>query len=71
LDSESEKVVQEALDRAQENRTSITVTHRLSTIRNVDIICVLHHGRIVESGSHDELMALGGRYFRLIQSIFK
>ena len=67
MDSESEKVVQEALDRAQENRTSITVAHRLSTIRNSDVICVLRHGMIVESGSHDELMALGGRYFRLVQ----
>jgi len=67
LDVESEKVVQEALDRAQENRTSITVAHRLSTIRNADVICVLRHGMIVESGSHDELMALGGRYFRLVQ----
>ena len=65
LDSESEKVVQDALDRAQENRTSITIAHRLSTIQNADMICVLHNGVIVESGTHQELVALGGRYYRL------
>jgi ATP-binding cassette subfamily B (MDR/TAP) protein 1 len=67
LDSESEKVVQEALDRALQNRTSITVAHRLSTIQNADMICVFHNGVIVESGSHEELFALGGRYYRLVQ----
>jgi ABC-type multidrug transport system fused ATPase/permease subunit len=71
LDSESEKIVQEALDRAQENRTSITIAHRLSTIRNADVICVIHNGVVVESGSHDELMLLGGRYYRLIQGKIK
>jgi ABC-type multidrug transport system fused ATPase/permease subunit len=65
LDSESEKVVQDALDRAQENRTSITIAHRLSTIQNADMICVLHNGVIVESGTHQELLALRGRYYRL------
>jgi ABC-type multidrug transport system fused ATPase/permease subunit len=65
LDSESEKVVQEALDRAQQNRTSITIAHRLSTIQNADMICVLHNGVIVESGTHQELVALRGRYYRL------
>jgi len=71
LDSESEKIVQEALDRAQENRTSITIAHRLSTIRNSDLICVLHRGAIVESGNHDELMALNGRYYRLVEGKLK
>ncbi len=65
LDTESEKIVQEALDRAQQNRTSITIAHRLSTIQNADIIFVLHNGVIVERGSHEELLALGGRYYRL------
>ena len=65
LDSESEKVVQDALDRAQENRTSITIAHRLSTIQNADVICVFHNGVIVESGTHQELVALRGRYYRL------
>jgi ABC-type multidrug transport system fused ATPase/permease subunit len=71
LDSESEKIVQEALDRAQQNRTSITIAHRLSTIQNADMICVLHNGKIVESGSHEELLALGGRYYRLLQRKLK
>ena len=71
LDSESEKIVQEALDRAQENRTSITIAHRLSTIQNADLICVVHNGTIVESGIHDELMALAGRYYRVVQGKLK
>lgn len=65
LDSENEKIVQQALDRAQENRTSITIAHHLSTIQNADVICFLHNGMIVESGRHEELLALGGRYYRL------
>lgn len=65
MDSESERVVQEALDRAQENRTSISIAHRLSTIQNADMICVLHKGNVVESGTHDELLSRRGRYFQL------
>ena len=64
LDTENEKIVQDALDRAQKNRTSISIAHRLSTIQNADIICVLYNGVVVESGTHDELMALGGHYHR-------
>jgi len=71
LDSESEKVVQEALDRAQENRTSITIAHRLSTIQNADMICVIHNGTVVESGSHEELLEVGGRYYRLVHGKLK
>ena len=70
MDSENEKIVQEALDRAQENRTSITIAHRLSTVRNADLICVVQRGVIVESGSQDVLMALGGQYYRLVQRKF-
>lgn len=68
LDTESERVVQEALDRASKGRTTIVIAHRLSTIQNSDLICVLHRGRIVESGKHDELLANKGFYYRLAQS---
>jgi ABC-type multidrug transport system fused ATPase/permease subunit len=66
LDSENEKVVQEALDRLMQNRTTIVIAHRLSTIKNASMICVMHEGRVVERGTHDELLALNGYYKRLV-----
>ena len=68
MDTESERIVQEALDEASKGRTTIVIAHRLSTIQDSDLICVLHHGRIVESGKHDELLARKGYYYRLAQA---
>lgn len=67
LDTESEKLVQEALGNLMKNRTSLVIAHRLSTIKNADLICVLFEGEIVEKGTHDELLALKGHYFKLHQ----
>jgi ATP-binding cassette subfamily B (MDR/TAP) protein 1 len=68
LDAESEHVVQEALDRIMVNRTTIVVAHRLSTIRNADVIAVVKNGVIVEQGKHDELMAReNGAYHALVR----
>ncbi|KAJ5913929.1 hypothetical protein N7504_002812 [Penicillium tannophilum] len=67
LDSESEKVVQDALNSAAQGRTTIAVAHRISTVQKADRIYVLHEGNVVEQGTHQELMELGGRYFELVK----
>lgn len=67
LDTESEKLVQEALENLMKDRTTIVVAHRLSTIRNANLICVMHEGQIVERGTHDELLAQNGYYRKLIE----
>uniref|UniRef100_A0A8D0G071 Bile salt export pump n=1 Tax=Strix occidentalis caurina TaxID=311401 RepID=A0A8D0G071_STROC len=65
LDTESEKTVQAALDKAREGRTCIVIAHRLSTIQNADIIAVMSQGLVIERGTHDELMAMEGAYYKL------
>ena len=65
LDTESERLVQEALDRLTTSRTTIAIAHRLSTIKNADEICVLHEGEIVERGKHEDLIAMDGYYKKL------
>ena len=59
------QVVQDALDRAQQGRTCIVIAHRLSTIHDADAIAVIHNGKVVELGTHNELMAMQGRYYKL------
>jgi ATP-binding cassette subfamily B protein len=67
IDSETEGLIQRALKVVSEGRTTLVIAHRLSTIREADQILVLHHGEIVERGNHDELMAFGGRYYKMYQ----
>ena len=66
LDTESEKLVQIALENMMQNRTSIVIAHRLSTIQKADVIVVVHRGKIVEQGTHDELMGIKGTYNNLV-----
>jgi len=67
LDTESERLVQDALERLMQNRTTLVIAHRLSTIRNADQICVVHEGEIVEQGTHDELITKNGYYSKLCE----
>ena len=65
LDTESERLVQDALEKLMKTRTTVAVAHRLSTIKHADEICVLHEGKIVERGTHDELIQKDGYYKKL------
>ncbi len=71
VDTRTEVLIQQAMAELRRNRTSFVIAHRLSTIRNADVIVVLEHGRIVEQGSHDELIAAHGAYYRLYRSQFE
>ena len=71
LDTESEKVVQEALDRARKGRTSLVIAHRLSTIQNADQIIVIHNGVVAEAGTHSQLLSAQGHYYKLHQVQYK
>ncbi|HEX6916528.1 MAG TPA: ABC transporter ATP-binding protein, partial [Phycicoccus sp.] len=66
LDTATERALQSALDEVSRGRTTVTIAHRLSTVRGADRIVLLDRGRVVESGTHDELVALGGRYAELV-----
>lgn len=68
LDYQSEKLVQEALDFASKGRTTIVVSHRLSAIRGADKIVFIHEGKVLEEGSHDDLMALEGAYYNMVKA---
>lgn len=65
LDTESERLVQEAIEQLMLNRTAIVIAHRLSTIKSADLICVIHEGKIIEQGTHEQLIALNGQYKKL------
>ena len=67
LDTESERLVQSALENLMENRTSIVIAHRLSTIQKADLIVVMEKGKIIEQGTHDELISLNGKYAKLVE----
>jgi ABC-type multidrug transport system fused ATPase/permease subunit len=70
VDNETEKLIQSALDNLRADRTSFVIAHRLTTVRDADLICVLDGGRIIETGTHDELLANGGLYAKLAAAGF-
>ena len=71
IDTRTEAIVQRGMDKLMEGRTVFVIAHRLSTVMNSDVIMVLDHGRIIERGSHDELIAKGGTYYRLYTGAFE
>ena len=71
IDTRTEALVQRGMDALMEGRTTFVIAHRLSTVRNSDLICVLDHGQIIERGSHDELIAKRGYYYQLYTGAFE
>ena len=71
VDTRTELIIQRAMDQMMENRTSFVIAHRLSTIKNADLILVMREGDVIESGTHEELMAAGGFYAELYNSQFE
>ena len=71
IDTRTEKLVQDGMDALMAGRTTFVIAHRLSTVQNADVILVLDHGRIIERGSHQELIAATGQYYQLYTGAFE
>ena len=71
IDTRTEKLIEQGMDKLMQGRTVFVIAHRLSTVRNSDMICVLEHGEIIERGNHEQLIAQRGRYYQLYTGAFE